>query len=45
MKATDGTTVDASIVPERGAATRIAMLSGFTRAGTSSSTRAGGPTA
>jgi hypothetical protein len=29
MKATDGTTVDASIVPERGAATRIAMLSGF----------------
>jgi hypothetical protein len=30
MKATDGTTVDASIVPERGAPTRIAMLSGFT---------------
>jgi hypothetical protein len=30
MTATDGTTVDASIVPERGAATRIAMLSGFT---------------
>jgi hypothetical protein len=29
MMATDGTTVDASIVPERGAATRIAMLSGF----------------
>jgi hypothetical protein len=30
MTATDGTTVDASIVPERGGATRIAMLSGFT---------------
>jgi hypothetical protein len=29
MTATDGTTVDASIVPERGAPTRIAMLSGF----------------
>jgi hypothetical protein len=29
MTATDGSTVDASIVPERGAATRIAMLSGF----------------
>jgi hypothetical protein len=30
MTATDGTTVEASIVPERGAPTRIAMLSGFT---------------
>jgi len=30
MIATDGTTVDASIVPERGAPTRIAILSGFT---------------
>jgi hypothetical protein len=30
MRAADGTTVDASIVPESGAATRIAMLSGFT---------------
>lgn len=30
LTATDGTTVDASIVPERGAPTRIAMLSGFT---------------
>jgi hypothetical protein len=29
MTATDGTTVDASIVPERGAPTRIAILSGF----------------
>ena len=29
MSATDGTTVDASIVPERGAPTRIAILSGF----------------
>ena len=29
VTATDGTTVDASIVPERGAPTRIAMLSGF----------------
>jgi hypothetical protein len=29
MTATDGTAVDASIVPERGAPTRIAMLSGF----------------
>jgi len=30
MTATGRTTVDASTVPERGAATRIAMLSGFT---------------
>ena len=30
MRAADGTTVDASVVPERGAPTRIAMLSGFT---------------
>jgi hypothetical protein len=30
MKAADGTTVDASVIPERGAPTRIAMLSGFT---------------
>ena len=30
MTAADGTTVDASIVPERGAPTRIAMPSGFT---------------
>jgi hypothetical protein len=30
LTATDGTMVDASIVPERGAPTRIAMLSGFT---------------
>ena len=30
MTATDGTTVDASIVPERNAPTRMAMLSGFT---------------
>jgi hypothetical protein len=30
MTATNGTTVDASMVPERGAPTRIAMLSGFT---------------
>jgi hypothetical protein len=30
ITATDGTTVDASIVPQRGAPTRIAMLSGFT---------------
>jgi len=30
LRATDGSTVDASIVPERGAPTRIAMLSGFT---------------
>jgi hypothetical protein len=28
--ASDGTTVDASIVPQRGAATRVAILSGFT---------------
>lgn len=28
--AADGTTVDASVVPDRGAPTRIAMLSGFT---------------
>jgi hypothetical protein len=30
IAATDGTTVDASVIPERGAPTRIAMLSGFT---------------
>jgi hypothetical protein len=30
LKATDGTMVDASRVPEPGAPTRIAMLSGFT---------------
>ncbi|MGW4911106.1 hypothetical protein [Streptomyces sp. NPDC004270] len=30
MTAADGTTVDASVVPERGAPTRIAILSGFT---------------
>jgi len=30
MRAADGITIDASVVPVRGAATRIAMLSGFT---------------
>jgi hypothetical protein len=30
LTATDGTTVDASTIPERNAPTRIAMLSGFT---------------
>jgi hypothetical protein len=30
MRAADGTTVDASVIPERGAPTRIAILSGFT---------------
>ena len=30
VRASDGTTVDASTVPERGAPTRIAILSGFT---------------
>jgi hypothetical protein len=30
VKATNGSTVDASVVPDRGAPTRIAMLSGFT---------------
>ena len=30
IRATDGTTVDASVIPERGAPTRIAILSGFT---------------
>ncbi|MEV6170561.1 hypothetical protein AB0L99_20320 [Streptomyces sp. NPDC051954] len=30
MTATDGTPVDASVLPERGAPTRIAILSGFT---------------
>jgi hypothetical protein len=29
VTAADGTTVDASLVPERGAATRVALLSGF----------------
>ena len=30
LKAADGTTVDASVVPARGAPTRVAVLSGFT---------------
>jgi hypothetical protein len=30
MKAADGTTVDASVIPGRGAPTRIAILTGFT---------------
>ena len=30
VRAADGTTVDASVIPELGAPTRIAMLSGFT---------------
>jgi hypothetical protein len=30
MRAADGTTVDASVIPGRGAPTRVAMLSGFT---------------
>ena len=30
MRAADGTTVDASVIPERGAPTRIAIVSGFT---------------
>ena len=30
MRAADGTRVDASVIPERGAPTRIAILSGFT---------------
>jgi hypothetical protein len=30
MRAADGATVDASVIPERGAPTRIAILSGFT---------------
>jgi hypothetical protein len=30
IRAADGTTVDASVIPERGAPTRIAILSGFT---------------
>jgi hypothetical protein len=30
VRAADGTTVDASVIPERGAPTRIAVLSGFT---------------
>jgi hypothetical protein len=30
IRAADGTTVDASVIPERGAPTRIAIVSGFT---------------
>ena len=30
MTAADGTTVDASVIPDRGAPTRVAMLTGFT---------------
>ena len=45
LRAADGTTVDASVIPERGAPTRIAIVSGFTEAGTSSPTPTAGPTA
>ena len=45
LRATDGSTVDASVIPERGAPTRVAILAGSPRAGTSSPTPAGGPTA
>jgi hypothetical protein len=31
MRAADGTTVDASVIPGRGAPTRVAMLTGFTQ--------------
>jgi hypothetical protein len=31
MRAADGTMVDASVIPERGAPTRVAILSGFTQ--------------
>jgi hypothetical protein len=31
LRAADGTTVDASVIPERGAPTRVAILSGFTQ--------------
>jgi hypothetical protein len=30
VRAADGTTVDASVIPERGAPTRVALVSGFT---------------
>jgi hypothetical protein len=30
LRATDGTTVDASVIPDRGAPTRVAIVSGFT---------------
>jgi hypothetical protein len=30
LRAADGSTVDASVIPDRGAPTRVAMLSGFT---------------
>jgi hypothetical protein len=30
LRAADGTTVDASVIPDRGAPTRVAILSGFT---------------
>ena len=30
LKAADGTTVDASVIPDRGAPTRVAIVSGFT---------------
>ena len=30
LRAADGTTVDASVIPDRGAATRVAIVSGFT---------------
>ena len=30
LRAADGTTVDASVIPERGAPTRVAIVSGFT---------------
>jgi hypothetical protein len=45
LRAADGTTVDASVMPEPGTPTRIAIVSGLPRAGMSSSMRTGGLTA
>jgi hypothetical protein len=45
MTAADGTTVDASVIPGRGAPTRIAIVSGFTAGWYELIPRTAGPTA
>ena len=45
LRAADGSTVDASVIPDRGAPTRIAIVSGFTEGWYEPPTPAAGPTA
>jgi hypothetical protein len=44
IKAANGATVDASVIPDRGAPTRIAIVSGFTEGWYELTTPAAGPT-